>query len=208
MASNLTLAKTVLGTIQEKLEALLFRKKRGGGFTRSLGRDTEGYVGLNLAARLPKNRIGISPIVGVSYLPIEDRIEKLCIPSLCSNGATLMTAVGYLTPEKRFLQWVFDPVQDPAPEITRIARAIEDYGLPFMTEHAKLDSFIAELEANRYTINDLRRYRLPVAYWLAGKTNDAAKFLRRELETMRERTDQAAIQNRGFAEAVIEALTH
>src|SRR4051812_27149866 len=125
MATNSALTKSVLRGIQENLQALSFYKKRGGGFYRELEKHTEGYVGLNLAVSLP-NRIGISPIVGVSYVPIEDRIQKLCTTSPFLNDATLTTAVGYLTPEKRFLQWVFDPsfgdVSDS--EIAKIIRSV------------------------------------------------------------------------------------
>lgn len=206
MATNSVLTKSVLREIHGNLQALSFRKKRGGGFYRELGEDTEGYVGLNLATRLPNKRIGISPIVGVSYLPVEDRIQKLCITSPFLNDVTLTTAVGYLTPEKRFLEWVFDPALGDIvdSEIAKIIRAIEQYGLPFMQEHTSLDSIIAELEATRYTVNDLRRYRLPVAYLLAGRKNEALKFVEQELEAMKERTDPAAAQYRDFAQAVRE----
>jgi hypothetical protein len=206
MATNSALAKSVLRGIQENLQALLFCKKRGEGFYRELGKDTDGYVGLNLATRLPNNSIGISPIVGVSYAPIEDRIQKLCTTSPFLNDATLTTAVGYLTPEKRFLQWVFDPAlgDTMGSEIAKIARSIEQYGLPFMQEHTSLESIITELEATRYTVNDLRRYRLPVAYLLAGKRDEALKLLGQELEAMNERTDPAALQYRDFAQAVRE----
>jgi hypothetical protein len=206
MATNSALAKSVLREIQDNLQALSFCKKRGGGFYKELGKDTEGYVGLNLATRLPNNRIGISSIVGVSYLPIEDRIQKLCITSPFLNDATLTTAVGYLTPEKRFLQWVFDPaLRDIVDsEIAKIIRSIEQYGLPFMQEHTSLDSIIEELEATRYTVNDLRRYRLPAAYLLAGKRDEALKLVGQELEAMRGRTDPAASQYRVFAQALQE----
>lgn len=204
MATNSALAKSVLKEIQNNLLALSFRKKGGGGFYKELQKDTRGYVGLNLATHLPNHRIGISPIVGVSYLPIEDHMQKLCTTSPFLNDATLTTAVGYLTPEKRFLQWVFDPALGDMvdSEIAKIMRSIEEYGLPFMQEHTSLDSIIEELEATRYTVNDLRRYRLPVAYLLAGRRDEALKFVEQELEAMKERTDPAAAQYRDFAQAV------
>jgi hypothetical protein len=70
MVDNSGFAKSVLKLVHEKLNVLSFSKKTGGGFYKDLGKDTQGYVGLNLATKLPNGRIGISPIVGISYRPV------------------------------------------------------------------------------------------------------------------------------------------
>lgn len=203
MASNTAFVKAILMRIEEQFAKLSFSKKRGV-FVRELGKDSFGYVGLNIATHLPQKRIGIAPIVGVIYRPAEELVKKLCGRFLSRYELTLTIAVGYLTPEARFLQWVFDPTMPEIvdSEITKIVRCIKEYGLPFMQEHTTLDSITAELEAKRYTFNEVRRYRLPVAYLLAGRRDEALKFIEQEMESMKESTDAASADYRGFAQAV------
>jgi hypothetical protein len=142
----------------------------------------------------------------VSYLPVEKLIEKLCTPYPFGNRATLAISVGYLTPEENYLEWIFDPtnVELTNGEIAKVGRAIEEYGLPFMQGHTDMGSIIAELESKRYTVNDLRRYRLPAAYLLAGRRDDALSFIEKELEAMRGRSDAAALAYLNFARALGE----
>jgi hypothetical protein len=71
-----------------------------------------------------------------------------------------------------------------------------------MREHTSLDRILGELEANRYTVSDLRRYRLPVAYLLAGNSEKALRTVGQELDAMEGRGDTAALQYREFAEAL------
>jgi hypothetical protein len=201
MASNkAAFAKPILTSVEERLASLSFYKK-GGSFFLDLGKDTSGYVGFNVSTHLPQDRVGISPIVGVVYSPIEDLVAKLCRPPF-ADGPTISTAVGYLTPEGRFLEWVFDPTLDATPEIVKMTRAIQEYGVPFMQEHTALHSIIAELEAKRFTINETRRYRLPAAYLLAGQKEEALRFVEQELKDLNTRTDPAAAQFRDFANAL------
>jgi hypothetical protein len=191
--------KSLAGDAETGLASLSFHKKQNI-FVRPLGGDGFGWVALDIATHLPHGRVGISPIVGVVYRPIEDLVKRLS-SSWPSYGATLSTAVGYLTPERRFLEWVFDPTMDVSDEMAKIMRAVEYYGLPFMEEHASLRSIINELQAKRFTINDTRRYRLPAAYLLAGRKEEALRFIEQELEGLRERTDDAAAQFREYVRA-------
>jgi hypothetical protein len=201
--SKASLKKSVLARVEEGLTSLSFCKQRVG-FSKEFGKDASGYVGLPVSTHLPHNRIGIAPVVGVVYSPLEKLLNKLSNSSSFVNDVTLTTEIGYLTPEARFLQWVFDPALTDIvdSEIAKIVRSIEQYGLPFMQKHTSLESIITELAATRYTVNDLRRYRLPVAYLLAGKRDEALKLVGQELEAMNGRTDPAATQYRDFAQAL------
>jgi hypothetical protein len=87
-------------TFVETAITTLIQFTRRGGFFRELGDDTSGYVGFNISTHLPQNRVGLSPIVGVVYSPIEDLIIKLGRAPF-ADGPTISTAVGYLTPEGR-----------------------------------------------------------------------------------------------------------
>lgn len=200
MATKTLFKKAILARIEEGLESLSFCKKPVG-FSRELQKDASGYVGLPVSTQLPRGRIGVAPVVGVIYLPLEHLLGTLSEVFRSRNDATLTVEVGYLAPQKKFIEWVFDPTLDASPEISKLIRAIETYGLPFMEEHTRLGSIIAELEANRFTVNDLRRYRLPVAFFLAKRRDEARRFIEQELKDLVSRTDSAADQFREFARA-------
>lgn len=198
--SKAAFAKSILTSVEERLASLSFCKK-GGSFFLKLEKDTSGYVSFNVSTHLPQNRVGVSPIVGVVYSPIEDLVTKLCRPPF-ADGPTISTAVGYLTPEGRFLEWVFDPTLDATPELVKMTRAIQEYGLPFIQEHTALHSIITDLEGKRFTINDTRRYRLPAAYLLAGRKEEALRFVEHELKDLDARTDPTTAQFRDFVNAL------
>jgi hypothetical protein len=194
------LVKSISRSVERELASLSFYKKQKA-FLWDLAKGISGWVGFNVSTNLPHDRVGVSPIVGLTYSPIEDLVKKLCRPPF-SHGPTLSTAVGYLTPESRFLEWVFDPTLDADPEIAKIIRAIQEYGVPFMREHASLHSIITELEGKRFTINDTRRYRSPAAYLLAGRKEEALRFVEQELKDLEGRTDSAGAQFRDYAKAL------
>ena len=194
--------KAIVARIEAGLASLSFCKKPVG-LSKELGRDASGYVGLPVSTHLPHNRIGIAPVVGVIYSPLEGLLGTVSEASQFRNDATLTVEVGYLTPQKKFMEWVFDPTLDAGSEITKVIRVIEEYGLPFMQEHLTLDQIITELEANRFTVNDLRRYRLPAAYVLAQRKDEARRFIEQELKELAPRTDSAANEFREFAQALM-----
>jgi len=197
---------SILIAIEQRLKSLSFKKRRPG-FSKALEREISGYIGLPVSTHPPQKRIGVSAVVGVVSKTVEDAIRRFSCNSRYVNELTLSTQVGYITPEARFLQWVFDPDLPEliSPEIEKIVRAISEYGLPFMREHVALESIIAELENKRFTSNSVRRYRLPVAYLLAGQKGKALQFVREEIDAARNDTSAAAQDYEGFAQRLREA---
>jgi hypothetical protein len=200
-----TFTKSILARIEKRLESLSFHKERAG-LVCDLEKESLGWIGLPVSTRLRHDRIGVAPVVGVVFKPIEELTKALSKSSQFVNELTLSTPVGYLTPEGKFLQWVFDPLMPTIVdgEIDKILLAVRGYGLPFMREHSKLDMITDALEMSRFTITDLRRYRLPVAYLLAGRKNEALRIVEGELESIIGRTDSAAGDYRDFARALRE----
>jgi hypothetical protein len=57
-------------------------------------------------------------------------------------GPTISTALGYLMAEGRYLEWLFEPAPfDYGSESQRMVKAVEVYGIPFMTEDQVLEVF-------------------------------------------------------------------
>lgn len=206
--SSTAFTKSILTAIEQRLKSLSF-KKQPVGFLRALEPNVSGYVGLLVSTHLPRGRIGVSAVIAVISKPVEDAIRKLSDNSPYVNELTLSTQVGYITPEANYLQWIFDPAlpELTGPEIEKIIRAIGKYGLAFMHEHTTLDSIITELEAKHFTTNEVRQYRLPVIYLLAGRREKALWFVNQELEKMRTRTDAVATTYRNFAQRLKDADT-
>jgi hypothetical protein len=193
--------KRILRDVTTQLALLSFSVYRGAFITK-MEKGVLGWIALNISSHLPHERVGISPMVGVRYSPIEEKLEEL-VTDWIPGGATLSISVGYLSPERRFLEWVFDPEFDNDTEISRMVSAVREYGLPFMKAHRPLSSIVDALEQNQFTNKETRRYRLPIAYQLAGRGDEARRFIDEQLEELRDRTDAAAVQYRRFAQALL-----
>jgi hypothetical protein len=191
--------KRTLRNVTAQLALLSFSVDRGA-FVTEIEKGVLGWVALNISGHLPRGRVGISPMVGIRYSRIEERLEEL-VTDWIPSGATVSTPIGYLSSEGRFLEWVFDPEFDNDTEIFRMVSAVRQYGLPFMKAHHTLASIVNALEQNQFTNKDMRRYRLPVAYQLEGKDDEARTFIDEQLEDLRARTDAAAVQYKDFAKA-------
>jgi hypothetical protein len=71
--------------------------------------------------------------------------------------------------------------------------------------NATLEDLLQDLEHLRFTSKDMAVYRLPVAYLLAGKAEQAVAYVRKELEVLGDRKDLAAQEYRTFASNLLAA---
>jgi hypothetical protein len=70
----------------------------------------------------------VNPVIGVSFGTIEDRIGAWTEEKHDHHiSMTISSPLGYITPETRFLEWLFEPGFDNASEVTRMVRAIREY---------------------------------------------------------------------------------
>jgi hypothetical protein len=198
--------RELLKTIETGLLSLRLRKERRR-FVCGLGDGALGVVGLNVTTHRGDGCIGFVPIVGVRYEPIEAKLEAWSKEGR-PVGTTIQIPVGYVTPEKRFLEWLFEPgSSDNDAEIARMVRAIRDYGLPFMKSHSTLEALTDALEASNFTNKQMRSYQLPIAYLLQGKTDEALSMISQELAGLGPRNDAAAQNYKSFAENFREAVS-
>lgn len=196
----------IIRTIESELRPLGFHKSKGIYLCR-LSEDASGWLGLNVAAHRNDGRVGINPVVGVRHERIENRIEELLGEKEKRLAPTISTSLGYLMPEGRYLEWLFEPPSfDNASECEKIAKAIETYGVPFMKSNAALEDILQDLEQLRFASRDTAVYRFPIAYLLAGKTELAAVYVKKQLEELEERNDLAAQQYKIFASKLLEEV--
>jgi hypothetical protein len=184
-------------------------RKRGLVYTFPLGEGMTGWIGLNVAVGRSDEQIGVNPVIGVRSEQIEGLLKQLGGEVRGRLAVTISTAVGYLMPEKRFLEWLFDqsPSSDHASEAKRIALAIEIYGIPFMRGTASLEALIDNLEHLRFSFKESAMYRLPVAYLLVNKLDSAVSYVNDQLRAMAGRQDGAALRYAEFARALLAKAT-
>jgi hypothetical protein len=208
MSEKEKLIDKVLGIIKGELPFQVVCQK-GFIYAWSLDSQFSGRIGFNVTKKLGNGRIGLNPIVGVRSDQIESLVEKLSHSGEDRFEATVNISLGYLMPEKRYLEWVFaaQPDFDYVSEAKKIAKAIEVYGLPFMMRNATLDAIADDLEQLRFSFKESAVYRLPVAYFLLHKPELAMTFVKEQLKVLDGRQDAAALQYRTFGAAFLQEVS-
>lgn len=162
-----------------------------------------GSIGLNFSLNRTDGLIGLNPIASIVCEQVEDSIVYLTGGAERRPQPSLSTALGYLTPEHRFLEWLFDPNApsiDHIVESKRIAELISLYGLPFLHEYSSIGAIATCLEQSRFSFVERADYHLPVAHRLLGEEQKAEAMVKRRLSDFENRRDIAANQYRQFAE--------
>jgi len=195
-AKNL-LAELLKGA-ERHLKLLGFRKTKGV-YIRPLTDDAVGWIGLNAAAHRSDGRVGINPVVGVRQQRVESMFEEFMAEEESGLRPTISTAIGYLMPERPYLEWLFEPAPfDHETECGRMVRAIEVYGIPFMNSNCRLGDIVQNVENLRFISKDAAVYKLPVAYLLSGRGGSATAYVENQLKELGERKDIAAGQYQIF----------
>jgi hypothetical protein len=193
------LLKDVINHIENDLKTVGFRKTKGV-YVCVLSNGVCGWLGLNVATHRSDKRIGLNPVVGVRHQFIEDRLGELLGGKDLKLTPTLSTSLGYVMPEGRYLEWLFEPPPfDYRSECKRVVQAIETYGGPFMKANATLEVILQDLEELRFASKETAVYRCPIARLMAGRLEDAVDYVKREVAIVGERVDMAAQEYRIFA---------
>ena len=202
MATKSAVKNAVSEDISTELSHFKFHL-RDGLLVWQLNPEFTGIVGLNFSTHRPDGLVGLNPVVSIACRRIEEAIVELSDGAERKPLPSLSSALGYLTPELRFLEWLFEPSapkSDRIPESQRIAKAIELYGITFLKEHASIEVIARCLEEGKYSYNERAVYHLPVAYWLLGEKSKAGAYIQQQLSDLKDRSDVAATQYRRFGD--------
>ncbi len=206
MSSSKDFTKAVFALVQERLVSLGFRKRKQGILSLPVAEDVLGLVGLNKATggRGP-GILEINPVVGVRNQRVERLVAELVGEpfdelSPFSAGAN----VGYLSPQSKYQPFIFTetaPLYGPADQLVD---AIRTHGIPFIQSNVPLPMLLETMRLNRFAIQIVAVYRIPVALHLLGKCAEADTVLNDELARLEVRTDPAAERFRVFANRLKE----
>ena len=159
-----------------------------------------GWLSLNVILARADGAVGLNPIVGVVSEEIEAILRSTS--GWPQPAPTISVSLGYLTPEKRYIEWVFSPDATAALEVEaeRVVEYMRRYAIPFIESNASLPTVIANLEEIGPTsYKESAVYRLPAAYFVQGDTERARRCIQKELAAIGPRTDKAANDYRLFA---------
>ena len=159
--------------------------QRFGGIPRKqLTDDAMGWVGLNTATSYGDGTMGVNPVIGVIFEPVERLIyeiewrlsEKKMHPTISRN-------VGYASPEKTYWEFKFVKGEPIIPRAKEVAEAVRLYGLPWMRRHCTMEPLMKVLLPRTKSEDSVER--LLAAYILQGRSREEIEqYMAERLETL------------------------
>lgn len=197
--------RDLLNDARISINSLGFNTRSPKIFTKVIGDNVLGWIGLNTATTV-KGTIEVNPVIGVRHQSVETLVAELCNSEIHPYiPPTVSGHLGYLMPERRFVPWLFGSGQSTT--VLDLSDAIERWGMPFMLSNSTLDNLRLTLERWPYGVKEYADYRLPVCLFLAGELEEARKYIRVRLESLKGRSDLAAQRYSQFAGSLIERLS-
>jgi hypothetical protein len=158
-----------------QLERLGFERQSRGIYERTdPSAEADGWLGLNEATY---DGVRLFPFVGVRHCALEAKLAELGVEA---GGPSLAVQVGYLTPERSALSWMFQG-ETAADEATaaELVGVVERYALPFFERNRSLRT-LAESFAT-HSLAEASAYAVPVIYSLLGQREVAERSIDDEL---------------------------
>jgi hypothetical protein len=160
---------STLRSLVTEMKRIGFRKRAGiDVYTIELDDSILGWVGMNTASSGGRaGELELWPIIGLRHNEVEKILCELTGRELNDFlPPTVFWPLRYIMPEELREHWWFTP--DNAPEMARVvADAIEQWGLPWMREHAALEK-IVELAESGLGVDSQLNYTRPVMWQLLG----------------------------------------
>jgi hypothetical protein len=189
--------ETTIALVRGPLATLGFRKRSGGIFTTELSPGVVGWVGLNTATKHQrKGEAEVNPVIGVRHQGVEQLIADLEErPFHQYIPPTISTPIGNAMPQQRYISWL---IGGPESESTAedLVAAVNNYGLPFMHEHATLPSLLDAINERQ---GHRLEYRLPVVLWLLDRRGAALAAVVQHEHGLERQSHPAAEDFRRFA---------
>lgn len=196
------LIKAFSEAVRPRLTSRGWRKRSGEIYTFDLSDGFYGWLGLNRAANY--RPLQINPVVGLRYEPLMRLVAELYAhKERYGPSVTISSPVGYLTPERRFLQLSIDSFADVDVAADELARLVDDYGLPFARNHATLRNLERAMEDGKFVAGpeDAMR-RLPALHAVSGRYDEARAAAANFRSSLSDRSDLAAQQGRAYLAAL------
>lgn len=190
--------KNVIKEIEDRLKNIGFHKKHSLLFY-DICEDAIGSIGLGASHFGMATEMALNPVIAVRYLPevklVAELAEKEYNPYI---AATVASNLGYLMPERRFLNWTFNEDSDHSGTINNLVDEVKEHGIPFIKKHSEIGSILRLLDPEELFFPD-REYSIPVLYFLEAEFVKAKKFANdRLLKILQSDSHEHEIQNYGM----------
>jgi hypothetical protein len=207
----------MLGPLIQRIDRACRSALGGVGFEWRYGKrvldvneDVVARVGLGRSVYRAQQIVGIAPVVSVAHIPLELEVLRLKGRAPVKRfrvPATVATPVGYLMPQNSFTEWKFSEGDDVAEIARDIAANVVTYGRPFIDQHRTLEDFYESMITRRYGGSFPRFvHSLAVAALMLGRPDTAREHVEKYLETLGDRNDCGAQDDREFAARFLENL--
>jgi hypothetical protein len=162
---------------RQRMTSAGWRKHTGDVFTLDLGHGFFAWLGLNRATKY--HPLEVNPVMGLRYEPLEDLISDLFGEKPTRlRTATLSSPIGYLTPQRMFLQLEIASIEDALPAADKLRDLVHKYGLPIAQQHANPDAVLVALHTGTPLANHQRpRILIPALHLLHGDIPEARRAL-------------------------------
>lgn len=165
--------------LEEYFSKYGFKKKRLNNYVRIKDGNVVQYIGFTTATHGERHVIYLNPVVGIIYRDVYELMVQLreeINRDIEEHGPMICLPIGYLMPENDFREWKFTIDKDVSEDVDSMARAIIDYGLPYLEELSNVDQVIYGLATSQYSyIGGEKDYILPVLYYLHGNSEQALR---------------------------------
>jgi hypothetical protein len=166
------------------------------------------WLGLNTILGRADGFVGLNPIVGVISDETETLVRRFDGSAKRWPTPTISISLGYLSPEERYIEWLFAGQSEPKleAEVKKLIEVIRKYGMPFIESNASLPTLVNSLVDGRFTYKESAIYRRPIAHLVLGQKDEARQYVTHEVDAIGQRTDEAADQYRRFAARLLRQL--
>jgi len=198
--------KDVMSEMEEPMADIGFRRRKLGVFTSEASDTVRGLV--TLVAHKYSDGLRIQPFVGAQHEPLQRLVDKLeglkyepYSPTVAMRMGSLLPAGAFKTKSIAKGFWLLEDEDDVVHYAPQIARAIRDYGLPFIKKHSTLKGIVSFQRKHGWF-----ERRAAAGLYLMDLPDDAFGVLEAEAKKVAEKTDGAAQDTRKFAKRLIALM--
>lgn len=139
-----------------------------------------------------KYHILVAPSIGIISNQIENIFEQ-CAELTCvkDHDATIQTNLGYLMPQKNYIEWDYSEQSDPNVIFSEMRETIERYGYPFYDRYSDMDNITDAIKSGKFHTTKHRDLLLSIICYLR---NDKAMALKYLDSLVKKRMDQRGLE--------------
>jgi hypothetical protein len=175
----------VLHKLDNLLGNLGYKRKKHHIYINEIKEEVIGWISLPIERRLKGNLLTISPMIGLRNQAIEKTIANISgwkydpiIPP------TVSINIGYLTPKKWLLNYIFNSEQTARniQSAIEMINEVKNTGVKFIESNVSLNNLCSTLEDEKFYMPAQSEYRLLCAYYLLGNKTKVIKYSEQELD--------------------------